>query len=333
MLGWQRSAGTATATGPSLAREFDDIWTKAQSCNYKGIGLYASAHYEEGVAWLGEAIDHFEKAGDLWEINLARFHKGCCQFGLGNLAEAVAEARWAFAASVRLGDSRTLCSSYLWARATRGNIPFEELKSCYPDRPDDIMSTVHGMMAEGHWHTFHGRTEEALAAFGGAAELVRKNLCINSHMIVALPELAAALRRHAETLKPTDPQRSHQMHRRALRLARWAVRITRLFPAAYPLALRELSLVLADQGKIDRALLIADRSCAVAEGQKARYEHAQSLRVRGRIARQLGLPEADEQIQQAEAAIEAIERPLHPGRELVNRLSSQPAGRAPGESA
>ena len=56
---------------------------------------------------------------------------------------------------------------------------------------------------------------------------------------------------------------------------------------------------------------IADRSCAVAEGQKARYEHAQSLLVRGTIARRLGLPEADEQIRTAEAAIEAIERPLH----------------------
>ena len=76
-----------------MAREFDDVWSLGQCCNYKGIGLYASAHYEEGVARLGEAIDHFEKAGDLWELNLAHFHKGCCHFGLGNLAEAVAEAR------------------------------------------------------------------------------------------------------------------------------------------------------------------------------------------------------------------------------------------------
>src|SRR5262249_47493133 len=162
-----------------------------------------------------------------------------------------------------LGDSRTLCSSYLWARATRGNIPFEELRSCYPDRPDDVMSTVHGMMAEGHWHTFHGRTEEALATFERTGALVRKALCINSHTIVVLPELAAALRRHAEKLKPTDSRQAERLRRRALRLARWAVRITRFFPAAYPLALREFSLVLADQGKTENALPIADRSCTV----------------------------------------------------------------------
>jgi tetratricopeptide (TPR) repeat protein len=313
MLGWP---GRGTRYGDraiALARELDDAWMLGQSRNYKGIGLYASAHYEQGLACLGEAIAYFEKAGDLCELNLAHFHKGCCHFGLGNLAEAVAEARWAFAASVRLGDSRTLCSSYLWARATRGNIPFEDLRSCYPNRPDDIMSTVHGMMAEGHWHTFHGRTEEALGTFECAAELVRKNLCVNSHMIVVLPELAAAVRRHAATLKPKNQERSQKLRRRALRLARWAVRITRLFPAAYPLSLRELSLVLADQGKLDKALQIVDRSCAVAETQKARYEHAQSLLVRGTLARRLGRPEADEQIRTAEAALDALERPVRAG--------------------
>ena len=61
-------------------------------------------------------------------------------------------------------------SSYLWARATRGNIPFEQLKSCYPCRPDDVMSTVHGVMAEGHWHRFHGRTAESLQMFEQAGE-------------------------------------------------------------------------------------------------------------------------------------------------------------------
>ena len=98
----------------------------------RGSACYASARYEEGLARLAEAIAAFDKAGDLYEINLAAFHRGCCHFGLGNLAEAVAEARMTFAASARMGDSRTFCSSYLWARATRGNIPFEELKSCFP---------------------------------------------------------------------------------------------------------------------------------------------------------------------------------------------------------
>ena len=165
MLGWAGRGARYGDRSLTLARQFDDVLGQGYSNNYYGIGLYAAARFEEGLARLTEAIEAFKKAGDLYELHLAHFHKGCCLFGLGNLAEAVAEARWTFASSTRFGDSRTLCSSYLWARATRGDIPFEELKSCYPCRPDDVMSTVHGIMAEGHWHTFHGRTAEALEAF------------------------------------------------------------------------------------------------------------------------------------------------------------------------
>jgi eukaryotic-like serine/threonine-protein kinase len=310
MLGWHSRGSRYGDRALGIAREFDDLWGYGSSCNYTGIGLHASARYDESLARLNEAIDAFAKAGDLWELHLAHFHKGCCHFGLGNLTEAVAEARWTFASSARLGDSRTLCSSYLWARATRGDIPFAELQSCYPCRPDDVMSTVHGIMAEGHWHTHHGRTAEALQAFERAGQMVRKNLCVNSHMIVVMPELAGALRRHAEALQATDARQAEQLRRRAYRLAKWAVRITRLFPAVYPLSLRELSLILAARGNPKKALKVADKSCVVAEGQKAKYEHAQSLLVRGKLARQLGLPEADEQIRTAEAAIDATEQPV-----------------------
>ena len=172
------------------------------------------------------------------------------------------------------------------------------------------MSTVHGILAEGLWHSFHGRTEEALRTCERAAGLVRKTFCVNSHTILVLPMLALAVRLHADAVKETDASQSKQLIMRAHRLAKWAVRITRLFPAAYPLALRELSMLLAAKGKAKKALKVADRSCAVAEGQKAKYEHAQSLLVRGRIARQLGLPEGEEQIRTAEAALEAIEAPV-----------------------
>jgi len=310
MLGWQARGTRYGDRATALAQAFDDPLIFGICTNYTGVGLYASARFEDGLQHLGEAIQLFEKAGDLWGANVAHFHKGCCHFGLGNLAEAVAEARWTFASSVRVGDSRTLCSSYLWARATRGNLPFEELKSCYPNRPDDIMSTVHGTMAQGHWHSFHGRTEEAVQTFGRAAELVRKTFCVNSHMIVVVPELAGALRRHADALQARDPKQAGQLRQRAYRVAKWATRLTWLFPAAYPLALRERSLILAAYGKTRKALKYASKSCAVAERQNARYEYAQSLLVRGKIARQLGRPEADEQIRTAEAAIQAIEQPL-----------------------
>jgi tetratricopeptide (TPR) repeat protein len=310
LLGWQSRGSRYSARALAMAREFDDVWWQATTSNYTGLSSCASARYEEGLGHLTEAIAGFEKAGDLWELNMAHFNKGCCHLGLGQLAEAVAEARWTFAASARLGDSRTMCASWLWARATRGNIPFEDLKSCIPCRPDDVMSTVHAILAEGHWHSFHGRTEEALQAFERASGLVRKTFCVNHHTIFVLPMLAGGLRLRADAVERTDSSQSRQLRRRAYRVARWAAWLTRFHPAAYPLSLRELSLMLAARGKLKKALKRADKSCAVAEAQKARYEHAQSLLARGKIARQLGRPEADEQIRTAEAALEALERPL-----------------------
>ena len=258
---------------------------------------------------------------------MAHFHKGCCHFGLGDLAEAVAEARWTFASSARIGDSRMMCSSWLWARATRGDIPFDELRGCIPCRPDDVMSTVHALLAEGYWHSYHGRTAEALQVYERAAEMVRKSLCVNSHTILVMPMLASGLRLHADAVQDRDAKQAEQLRKRACRVAKWGTRLCWLFPAAYPLALREPALILSACGKTKKALKFADKSCAVAEAQKAKYEHAQSLLVRGKLAKQLGLPEADEQIRAAEAALEEIERPV---REAATRplVSSTPASQA-----
>ncbi len=295
-----------------IARQFNDVLGQGYSSNYQGIGHYTSARYEPGLTSLDEAIEAFEKAGDLYELHLAHFHKGCCHFGLGNLTEAIAEGRWVFSSSARIGDSRTLCSSYLWARATRGNIPFEELKSCFPCRPDDVMSTVHGIMAEGHWHSFHGRTEESVRAFERAGQMVLKSLCVNAHTILTLPNLVGALRKRAEAVELDNPRLSDQLRRRASGLAKWATRITLLFPAAHPISLRERSLILQSCGKSKKALEFADKSCAVAKAQHAKFEHAQSLLVRGTIARQLGLPEADEQIRSARESLDEIESAIAP---------------------
>ena len=328
MLGWHKRGTRYGDRALALAFEMEDLRGQGISRAYRGTGLVASARYEEGLSCLAEAIEDFDKAGDLWEVNITHFHAGCCHYGLGNLSDAIIEARWAFESSARIGDSRILCSSYLWARATRGDIPFEEMKSCYPDRPDDIMSTVHGIMAQGHWHTFHGRTTESLEAFERASELVWKNFCVNFHMILVMPVLAAAFRRRADAVQSVEPHQADQLRKRAFRTAKWAARITRLFPAAHAESLRELSLQLEARGKTRKALKIADRSCAVAQRQKEEYEYAQSLLVRGRLARELGLPEAEQQIQTAEAALETFDEMIQDASSIpiaANTIKDDPA--------
>jgi two-component system sensor kinase len=311
MLGWQSRGAPFGDRAIALAKQFDDIWAKGSSCCHTGIGLHASARYVEGMHLLTTAISAFEKAGDQWELHLARFHLACCHFGLGNLADAVTEARSVFASSARIGDSRTMCSSWVWARATRGDIPFEQLRSCIPNRPDDVMSSVHAMLAEGYWHTFHERTAKALEIYELAANTVRTTQCVNSHTILVMPMLTMGLRLRADAVQSGDPQQAVALRKRAVSVAKWATRFTRVFAAAYPLALRERALILEACGRPKQALKFADRSCAVAEAQHAKYEHAQSLLVRGKIAQQLGRPEAEEQIRSATAALDDMEQAVH----------------------
>jgi eukaryotic-like serine/threonine-protein kinase len=308
MLGWKRRAADFRDRSITLSRGFDDLWGQGQCFNFTGVGEYANAEYESGIASLDAAVDAFEKAGDLWLLHVSHFHRGLCHFGLGNLAEAVAEARWTFASSARLGDNRIFCSSYLWARATGGDFPFDELRGCIPDRPDDVMSSVHGLMAEGLWHSHHGRTAEALGVTERAAAMVRTSLCVNSHTILVLPMLARATRLHAEALLPSDPREARRFGRKALRLARWSARVSPLVPAARAFATRELALSLFANGSPEKALAVADRSCAIAEAQKAKYEIALSTVARWRIAESLGKPGAVDQLRQAEAALLAMEK-------------------------
>ena len=172
------------------------------------------------------------------------------------------------------------------------------------------MSTVHAVLAEGYWHSFHGRTKEALECYERAADMVWKTRCVNSHMILVLPMLVQGLRLQADATDVEDPKEARRLRKRARKRAKLATRLTWLFPAAYPLALRERALILDAVGKTKKALRFAEKSCRVAEVQKAKYEHAQSLLVRGRLAKMLWRPEADEQIRIAEAAIEEIEVPV-----------------------
>ena len=250
------------------------------------------------------------KTGDLWESNLAHFHKGCCHYGLGDLDGAISEARTTFETSIRIGeDSRAHRAIYLWAKATRGNLPLDQLRTCLRPLPEDICATDHLVMAEGYWHRFHGRTEEALAAF----QRVQPGQGSPDDQLPHGRGAAAPRDRLAAPRRRDPPQRSETRSTaapRALKLARWAVRITRFFPAYYPYSLRELSVQLAARGQVKKALKYAEKSCSVAQGQKARYEDAESLLQRGMLASQLGLPEAASQIHTAEAALEAIEKPV-----------------------
>ncbi len=92
-IGLHSRASRYVARSIELRHQLDDRWGIGQSLCCKGIGLFAAARYEEGLATLVESIRLLAKTGDLWESNLVHFHKGCCHYGLGDLDGAISEAR------------------------------------------------------------------------------------------------------------------------------------------------------------------------------------------------------------------------------------------------
>jgi hypothetical protein len=210
--------------------------------------------------------------------------------------------------SVRHNDNTyaamALC---LWSRATRGRLPFDELAACVQTSPGHHLSMASVQMAEGYWHLHHGRFEPALAALGGAWETSRSNMHLVAYNSWVLSDYVSCLRACLNSATLRESHAGNGLVRRWYKMARWSNRLSWLLPPERPRALRELALVYEHRGRLQKAWKLAARSCRVAEGQKARYEYAQSMLVRGRLGRRLGRPEAADQIASAEAEIARIE--------------------------
>lgn len=192
----------------------------------------------------------------------------------------------------------------------KGDLPFDELRNSFDPVPDDFTSTVQVLIAEAYWHLHHGRTAEAVDAAQLAVDIVGADLRTNSFTSCAFSTLAKCLRHCSHDVSESNPRQSVLLRQRGWKAARRAVRIAQSFVPELPEALREFSLALAAKGRVRKAWQYAQKSCTVADEQKARYEHAQSLLVCGQLAQQLGRPEATEQIEQAQTALEEFKRSI-----------------------
>jgi two-component system sensor kinase len=291
-----------------MAREFDDIWGLALCCNREAIGYYASGKFEDAIASLEQAVELFRRSGDQWELNLANFHLACCHYRLGNLATAWELARSTFESSLRIGDTRTHCCLGLMSRTVIGSLPFDRLASRFCAVPEEILPMSNLVVGRAIWQLGCGKAEEAIDTLTPIWKRARENLLVNFHTLGALVWLVAALRTRAAELNRVDANQAVRLRRRALRLAKWAVRFTRIMRPDHAHALRELSRLYAAEGNLRKAVQVADKSCTVAKAQKATYEYAQSLRFRGELAQQLGQPDAEQQIHSAEETLEAFAR-------------------------
>ncbi len=105
VFGWHSRASRFYRAAIDLSRELNDEWGAAQSLNHFAMGELQAGRYESAIAKAAPGKAIFTKLGDLYETHLAHLTTAYSQYGLGNLAAAVEEARWIFESAVRNGDN------------------------------------------------------------------------------------------------------------------------------------------------------------------------------------------------------------------------------------
>ena len=311
VFGWRRRATRYYQAAIDLSRELNDEWGAAQGLNHFAMGELQAGRYESALAKAEPGKADFTRLGDVFENRLAYLVAAYSHYGLGNLAEAAAGARRIFESSVREGNNTfATIVLLLWARATRGALPFNELAGCTLTEAGNNVCRSGLLVGESLWHRRHGRTAEAVAACEAAWTICKGNASIVVFNACVLAELVTSLRIHAEAIEAGEPLEAKRSHRRGRRLARLAVGLSWIMPTERPHALRELSLAYMSRGRLGRAWRLAARSCHHACQMNARYEYIQSLLIMGRLADRLGRPEADDQIREAQAELDRIEAPV-----------------------
>ena len=309
VLGWHSRAARYYQAAMDLSTKLNDQWGSAHAMNHSSLGSLGAARYEDTILKATPGTIAFSKLGDLLETHFAHFSIGMSNYGLGQLDKALEKSRWIFDSCVRHGDNvfgpMAFC---LWARASRGNFPFDELVGCLGVHPGNNLASICVSMAEGYWHIHHGRTEDAVDAFKKAWQISWANSYLVTYNSWVLSDYVAALRTHAEAVEKGTPEKQGAIRRRWYKIARWANIVSLVLPPERPRALRELALVHLARGQLKKAWKLAEKSCRSAQATKSEYEYAKSLLVMGQIAKKLGRPEADDQIFNAQRELTRLEK-------------------------
>ena len=309
VLGWHSRAARYYQAAMNLSNKLNDQWGAAHAMNHSSLGSLGASRYEDTIVKATPGTIAFSILGDLLETHFAHFSIGMSNYGLGQLDKALEKSKWIFESCVRHGDNvfgpMAFC---LWARASRGDFPFDELVGCLGVLPGNNLASICVSMAEGYWHTHHGRTQEAVDAFEQAWQISWSNSYLVTYNSWVLSDYAAALRLHAQTVKQVDPEKESSIPRRWHKIARWANYVSWVLPPERPRALRELALAHMAQGHLKKAWKLANKSCLKAQETKSAYEYAKSLLVLGETAKKLGRPEADDQIRNAQRDIDRLKK-------------------------
>jgi signal transduction histidine kinase/tetratricopeptide (TPR) repeat protein len=311
LIPWFSRAEKYALRSLKIRKEAGDVWGQAQSLHYHGIVLYASSRFRECIEKCREAVRLFQRTGDYWEMNMARYQLAASLYRLGDLAGALAEAKRLHESGIEIGDGQAAGISLdLWAWASDGKIPEEVISVELARERNDAQATTQVLVAEGVRLLNLGDPAKAVETLTNAWRVIQQTGVINAWVAPVLPWLTTAMRIQARMLKDETPRRRDLLLRRAQRVANHALRITRRFRNDLPHTWRELALLAAMQGRLSRARRCFARSLSEAQRQDAQYEFAQTLFCRGRVGMEIGWRDAEQDVEEAQTQLARLKAGL-----------------------
>ncbi len=304
LIGYYRRGIVYLEKSLAIRRSVGDLWGQGQSLDFYAVLLNAASRFAECAEKGREAVRLLERTGDYWEMHIARYQVGVALYRMGNLREAIEEARRIHLSGLETRDEQASGISLdIWAQASGGKVPPEILRQELQRNRNDAQGNAQMMLAQGIGLVAAGECERAAEVFGRALKLARDAGMMNVFIAPNLAWLVTARRRLVEQDRSHTPQRRRALLRKARAAARRALRTARWLQNDLPHVLREYGLILAMGGQVRRARRLLDKSLAVARRQGATYELAQTLLARARLDRELGRPGADHELVAAEALV------------------------------
>ncbi|MBN1206088.1 MAG: AAA family ATPase [Myxococcaceae bacterium] len=315
VLPWYRRAIDYVSKSLEMRRQMGDVWGQGQSLHFYGLAMYCTGRFEECIDRIREAIRLLDRTGDRWEVNNAHFQMAMALYRLGRLKEALSSAQQLYQAALTIGDRYAVrLALEVWGKASGGRLPRSLLEPELGNPSADPQSRAGLLMAEAIRQLHEGDEEGAVTTLEQAERLV-EHTHLRSEYVAPVPAwLTTALRRRLEGVSSFAPGRRAELLEEAQRMARRAHKVARTYRNNLPHALRERGLLAAIAGRRRQARRWLEQSLHVAEELKMRHERAQTLLARGQVGKELGWPEAVEDLRTALRELQEMEQEL--GEEL-----------------
>jgi two-component system sensor kinase len=291
-----------------IRQEMHDLWGQGQSLHFYGVVLFAASQFDECIEKCREAIRFLESTGDYWESCSARYHAAESLYHLGDLRDAVEQAKIMYRQAVEVGDaSATAYVLVPWTAATRGTIPYEIIEAEYKRPREDALASVQLIQAAGLRILLgDDNPEKAIELFVEAMNDAKRHGLQNTYVMSNHVWLTTSYRILAERAE-NGSARQREFLRKAKSAGRKAVKVSRKFQNNLAHSLRENAILAAMESRESVASKLFEESLAIADQQHAKYQRAKTLLARGQAGLKFGWPRAEEQVAQAQKDIEEME--------------------------